>query len=336
MEKRQIGRSDLQVSVVGLGGNVFGPPRLDQRGSIRNIHRAQDLGINFIDTAAIYGQGNSESYIGNALKDRQSDWIVATKFTLENLGDETPAERITRQTEESLKALKRDAIDLLQIHFPRPNVPPEVILEVLNKFVIAGKVRYVGACNYSSWRQAAAIHVARASGLPEFVSSQNHYNLLNRFPELELLRFCAAYEIGFLPYFPLAAGLLTGKYRPGKAPPPGSRGAARSPALNSARTPRNEAIVEQLDAWARARDHSVAELAIAWLLARPVVSSVITGTSSVEQVETNAKAASWRLTDSEIADVDAIARWDGSGEGLEGERMLAGTRSPGAASPRPR
>ena len=147
---------------------------------------------------------------------------------MENLGDETPAERITRQTEESLKALKRDAIDFLQIHFPRPNVPPEVILEVLNKFVIAGKVRYVGACNYSSWRQAAAIHVARASGLPEFVSSQNHYNLLKRFPELELLRFCAAYEIGFLPYFPLAAGLLTGKYRPGEAPPPGSRGAAGS------------------------------------------------------------------------------------------------------------
>jgi aryl-alcohol dehydrogenase-like predicted oxidoreductase len=226
MEKRQVGRSDLNVSVVGLGGNVFGPPRLDQAATIRNIHRAQDLGINFIDTAAIYGQGNSESYIGNALKDRQSDWIVATKFTLENLGDETPAERITRQTEESLKALKRDAIDLLQIHFPRPNVPQELILEVLDKFVAAGKVRFIGACNYSSWRQAEAIHVARAHGLPEFVSSQNHYNLLHRFAELELLRFCSAYDVGFLPYFPLAAGLLTGKYRPGEPAPPGTRGAA--------------------------------------------------------------------------------------------------------------
>ena len=336
MDKRKIGSSDLLVSVVGLGGNVFGPPRLDQAASDLNIHRAQDLGINFIDTAAIYGQGKSETIIGNALKGRRNDWVIATKFTLRDLGDETPKQRIVRQVNESLKYLQTDRIDLMQIHFPEPSLAPEVILEVLNEFVKAGKIRYIGECNYASWRHAEAIHVARRNGWPEMVSAQNHYNLVHRLPELELLPFCKAYDVGFIPYFPLGAGVLTGKYRPGQPAPAGSRGAAGSPAVNRTRTPENEAIAEALRLWAEARGHTLGELAIAWLLSRPMLSSVITGTSSVAQVEANAKAAAWRLSAAETAEVDAIAKWDGTGEGAEGEGTLGAGPSPGAGSPRPR
>jgi aryl-alcohol dehydrogenase-like predicted oxidoreductase len=336
MEKRQIGSSDLQVSVVGLGGNVFGPPRLDQAGSDANIHRAQELGINFVDTAAIYGQGHSEEIIGNALKGRRNDWVIATKFTLKDLGDETPTQRIVRQVNESLAFLQTDHIDLMQIHFPEPNVPPEVILEALDGFVKEGKVRYIGECNYSGWRHAEAIHVARQNGWPEMVSAQNHYNIVRRHVEVELLPFCNTYNVGFIPYFPLGAGVLTGKYRPGEPAPPGTRGAAGSPAVTRARTPRNEEIAEQLRVWSEKRGHTLAELAIVWLLSRPALSSVITGTSSVAQVEANAKAAEWKLTPEEVAEVDEIARWDGTGEGTEGEGTAGAGRSPGSISPRPR
>ncbi len=334
MDKRKIGSSDLHVSVVGLGGNVFGPPRLDQKASDVNIHRAQDLGINFIDTAAIYGQGQSETIIGNSLVGRRNNWVIATKFTLKDLGDETPQQRIVRQTNESLKFLRTDHIDLMQIHFPEASLPQEVVLEALDGFVKAGKVRYIGECNYASWRHAQAIHVARKNGWPEMVSAQNHYNLVHRHAELELLPFCKAYDVGFIPYFPLGAGVLTGKYRPGQPAPPGTRGAAGSPAVTRTRTPRNEEIAEELRLWAEARGHTLAELAIAWLLSRPMLSSVITGTSSAAQVEANAKGAAWRLTPEEVGVIDQIAKWDGSGEGAEGEGSLG--PSPGAASPRPR
>jgi aryl-alcohol dehydrogenase-like predicted oxidoreductase len=336
MEKRQIGNSDLQVSIVGLGGNVFGPPRLDQEGSDANIHRAQDVGINFIDTAAIYGQGHSEELIGNALKGRRNEWVIATKFTLKDLGDETPTQRIVRQTNESLKFLQTDHIDLMQIHFPEPNVPPEVILEALNDFVKEGKVRYIGECNYSSWRHAETVQIARQNGWPEMVSAQNHYNLVRRHVELELLPYCNANNVSFIPYFPLGAGVLTGKYRPGEPAPEGTRGAAGSPAVTRVRTPRNEEIAEQLKVWAEKRGHTLAELAIVWLLSRPALCSVITGTSSVAQVEANAKAAEWVLTPEEVTEVDEIAKWDGSGEGTEGEGTAGAGRSPGAGSPRPR
>lgn len=336
MEKRKVGNSDLDVSVVGLGGNVFGPPRLDQDASNANIHRAQDLGINFIDTAAIYGQGQSETFIGNALKGRRQDWVIATKFTLRDLGDETPVQRIVRQTNESLQFLQTDYIDLMQIHFPEPSVPPELILETLNAFVKEGKIRYIGECNYASWRHAEAIQVARQNGWPEMVSAQNHYNLVRRHVELEILPFCNNYNVGFIPYFPLGAGVLTGKYRPGEPPPPGTRGAAGSPAVTRARTPHNEVIAETLKTWAGDRGHTLAELAVAWLLSRPMLSSVITGTSSVSQVEANAKSAEWKLTPEEVQEVDEIAKWDGTGEGTEGEGTAGAGSSPGAGSPRPR
>ena len=319
MEYRQLGTSDLKVSAVGLGGNTFGPPRIDQEMTSRNIHRALELGVNFIDTAVTYGQGKSEEFIGNALKGRRDHVIIATKFSLGDMGDETPRQRIERHCEESLRKLQTDHIDLYQTHFPAPSMPPEEILRPLDDLVKQGKVRYIGQCNYAAWRHCEALWTSRRLGLAEFVSAQNHYNVVRRQAELDLLPFCAAYQVGFIPYFPLGGGFLTGKYRPGQPPPPNTRGAAGSPIIKRTRTPRNEAQALELERFAQERGHTLGELAIAWLLACPEVSSIITGTSNPQQVEANARAADWRLTPEEKAEVDSIAAWDGSIETIEGQ-----------------
>lgn len=319
MERRRIGTSDLEVTVMGLGGNTFGPPRLDAEASSRNIHRALDLGVNFIDTALIYGQGNSESFIGEAIKGRRDEVILATKYHLRDMGDSSVAERTVEHCDKSLAALRTDHIDLFQLHFPPVNsIPPEEILAPLGALVQAGKIRYVGVSNYSSWRHAQYVEVARAEGLPELVSMQNHYNLLRRYAELETLPYCSASGVGFVPYFPLAGGVLTGKYHPGQPAPPGSRGAAGSPIVERSRTPENEAIAEALRAYAGERGRSLLDLAMAWLLAHPEVSTVITGTSTPEQVESNVAATEWVLTPEEKDAIDEIASWDGSGDGMEG------------------
>jgi aryl-alcohol dehydrogenase-like predicted oxidoreductase len=318
VEYRQLGKSDMRVSAVGLGGNTFGPPRIDQEMTTRNIQRALELGINFIDTAIIYSQGKSEEFIGNALKGRRSEAIIATKFTLRNLEGEAPRQRILRQCEESLRKLQTDHIDLYQLHFPSPSIPPEEVLRPLDDLVKQGKVRYIGQSNHAAWRHCAYLWTSRRLGLAEFVTCQNHYNLVHRHPELETLPFCQEYGIGFIPYFPLGGGFLTGKYRPGEPPPPGTRGAAGSPIVKRTRTARNETLVLSLEAFAKERGHTVTELAIAWLLAHPEVCVVITGTSNPQQVEENAKSADWRLTPEEREQVDQLAAWDGSGASMEG------------------
>ena len=224
MEYRKLGSSDLLVSEVGLGGNVFGPPRLTQEQSTENINHALSLGINFIDTAFGYGEGQSEIFVGNAVRDKRDQFIIATKFNLRNRKDgETVGDRIRSQCEESLRKLQMSHIDLYQIHQPDPSISEEEILEPLSKLLEEGKIRYIGECNYASWRHAEAIQVARQNGWPEMVSAQNHYNLVRRHVELEILPFCNNYNVGFIPYFPLGAGVLTGKYRPGEPPPPGSK-----------------------------------------------------------------------------------------------------------------
>ena len=317
MEYRQLGKSELRVSAVGLGGNTFGPPRLDRETSICNIHRALELGINFIDTAYIYCEGKSEEFVGDALKGRRDDAIVATKFHVRDLGEETPRQRIMAHCAESLRRLSMDHIDLYQIHFPNSALEPEEVLEPLNDLVQQGKVRYIGECNYSGWRHADASATSRRLGQAEFVSAQNHYSLVRRQVELELLPFCRTHEIGFIPYFPLAGGSLTEKYKAGEPPPEGTRGAGGSPLITRLRSPRAQVIAEELKEFARERGHTLGELAIAWLLARPEVSVVLTGTSNPEQVEANAKAAGWSLTPQEKELVDQIAAWDGSSERIE-------------------
>ncbi len=322
MKYRQLGNSDLKVSVVGLGGNTYGPPRIDQEMTSRNMHHAQELGINFVDTAAGYGRGESEAYIGNALKDRSSDWIIATKFNLRNREEgESVRDRIFKHCETSLAKLQTDCIDLYQNHFPDQSVSAEEVLEPLAELVQQGKVRYIGESNYAAWRHMQMLELAKRTGGPEMVSSQNHYNILRRHVELEVLPFCAANNVGFLPYFPLGGGYLTGKYVPGKPAPEGTRGAAGSPIVTRTRSERNEALLPQLEQYAKDHGHSVLELAFAWLVAHPQVSSVIAGQSSPEQVEANAKSADWEMTPEELEELNEVAAWDGSGERVEGGGM---------------
>lgn len=318
MQYRKFGSSDLTVSVIGLGGNTFGPPRLTADESLRCIQRAGELGINFIDTAIMYGQGQSESHIGHALAGNRHQWVVATKFNLGQLRpEESVRTRILQHCETSLQRLRSDYIDLYQIHFHTPGVDEEEILAVLADLVLAGKVRWIGECNYAAWRHAGAMHAARRHGWPVMVSCQNHYNLLRRHVEYETLPFCREQEVAFLPYFPLAGGFLTDKYAQGQPAPAGTRGAAGSPIVTNSRTVRNEEIQTRLKAWAHAQGHALGELAIAWLLSHPEIPSVIAGVSSVEQVQQNVRAAEWVLTEAQRAEVDAIAAWDGSGQQAE-------------------
>jgi len=311
MEYRQLGTSDLRASVVGLGGNTFGPPRIDEASTHRVIDAAIDLGINFIDTAIVYGQGKSEEFIAGAINGRRDKVVLATKFNLRDVGSGGARQRIHEHANESLRKLKTDYIDLYQLHFPNPAVAPDEILRGLDDLVQAGKVRAIGCSNYASWRLAESILTARVLGTRSFVTAQNHYNLLRRQIEQELVPACKLYQVSILPYFPLGGGFLTGKYRQNAPPPPGTRGAAGSPIVQRTASERNWELLPALERFAQERGHTVNELAISWLLANEVVGSVIAGVSNVEQVQKNAKAAAWKLTPEEKTAVDALALREG-------------------------
>ena len=329
MEHRKLGSTDLMTSVIGLGGYPFGPPLCDQAMTARVLDQARDLGVNYIDTADMYAGGESETNIGAYLQDHRDDFILATKFNLSNLGDETPRQRIMRKIDESLTKLRTDHIDLYQIHHVNPDVPQEDILEPLDELVKAGKVRYVGNCNYASWRQMEALQAAEANDLTWFVSTQNHYNMLYRHVELEILPFCRKYNTAFIPYFPLAGGFLTGTYRPGQPPPPGSRADLVPTGMTAnVRNDRTEYMLLQLEAFAQEHGHTVSELALAWLLSHPEIPVIINGCDRPEHIVANAKAAEWVLTPEERAEVDAMTVWwDGSAAAVDttGGAPRAGT-----------
>jgi 1-deoxyxylulose-5-phosphate synthase len=307
------------VSVIGLGAiNFAHPERIpDPAESARIIRGALDVGINFIDTADAYGHGQSEVHVGRALRGRRDQAIVATKFKLSDFRDGDPwpgasvRERITKSIDRSLGKLETDYVDLYQLHHPEPTIPHEEILESLDDLVQAGKVRYIGECNYSSWRHAQSNCTAARRGWPQMISVQAYYNLLRRHVELELLPFCTANDIGFIPYRPLADGWLTGRFRDGSASTTRSRVAV----LNS--DERRREVLERLHDFAAGRDRSLVDLAFAWLLAHPAVSSVIAGVSSVEQATENAAASAWDMSRQERDDIDAIVAWDGTGEEVE-------------------
>ena len=307
MQQRALGTSGLSVSVVGLGGNTFGPPRIDEATTVKVIHAALDLGVNFVDTAIVYGQGESERYIATALKDRRDEMVLATKFHFMGLGEQKPADRIRSQVEESLQKLGTDRIDLYQIHMPAPEVSAAEILGALAELVAEGKVLAIGCSNYTSWRLVESWYDAKRLGLLPFATIQNHYSLLNRQCEQELVSACRAYDVGLIPYHPLAGGVLTGKYRKGEPPPPGTRGAAGSPIVTKMSSDRNWEIVRALEDYAADHGHTIGELAIAWLVANDVVTSVIAGVSNVEQLEANAAGGAWELTEAEKAEVDALS-----------------------------
>lgn len=307
METRKIG--DLTISEVGLGCNNFGGI-LDADATAQVVGAALDAGITFWDTADIYGGTKSEAFIGQALQaSGQRDHVVlATKFGIKlndaRLGGGSP-DYIRQAVEDSLTRLQTDRIDLYQIHRPDPDVPIADTLGALNELVRAGKVREIGCSNFSADQLQASETASQMGGLARFASVQNHYSMMRRDPENDgVLEECARQNLGFLPYFPLANGLLTGKYRKNQPLPTGTR-------LNAERhqdqlSDEKLDIVEGLIAFAEARNHTILELAFAWLLAQPTVVSVIAGATKVEQIAANAHAANWKLTPQEKAEVDAL------------------------------
>lgn len=321
---RHVGSSDLEASVIGLGAINFGnPSRLpDQADSARVIHAALDAGINFIDTADAYTHGESELHVGNALAGRRDLVIIATKFKLSDYpsGDArfgmSVRERIMTSIDGSLRRLGTDHVDLYQLHHPEPTIPHEEILEPLSELVEAGKVRYIGESNYSAWRHAQSNALSEARGWPRMVSCQALYNVMRRHVEPELLPFCTANQVGFIPYRPLAGGWLTGKYRPGEPTSAGNRTLSKTFAKMQGNE-RAASVLDRLAAFAQQRGRRVTDLAFAWLLAHPAVSSVIAGAMSEEQIATNAAAADWQMTMDERDAIDEIARWDGTGEEVE-------------------
>jgi aryl-alcohol dehydrogenase-like predicted oxidoreductase len=302
LEKRKIG--SLEVSVVGLGCNNFGW-RIDAAATAQVIDAALESGVNFFDTADIYGGGKSEEFLGKALRNRRKQIVLATKFGLpmdEQRKGAKPA-YIRQAVEDSLSRLGTDFIDLYQLHTPDASTPIADTLEALDGLVKAGKVREVGCSNFSADQLREAGGAVR-QGAARFVSVQNQYSLIHREPETGVLEECIRAGISFIPYFPLANGLLTGKYRYGQPHPAGSRGKdGFGPKIF---TDENLAKSDALGKFAASRGHTLLELAMSWLAAQPAVGSVIAGAKTPEQVRANAFAAGWTLTPSDLSGINAI------------------------------
>lgn len=308
MDYRRLGRSGMRVSVIGLGGNTFGR-YADERQTANIIGAALDAGINFFDTADIYNSGASEQFIGAALRGQRERALVATKVGM-RMGpgpNETGSSRkhIFDSVHASLRRLDSDYIDLLQIHAFDPETPLEETLDALNDLVRAGAIRYIGCSNYNAWRLTQALWISDHHNWASFVSTQPEYNLLSREIERDLIPACQTFGVGVIPYYPLAAGVLTGKYKPDQPAPENTRG-YNNP--NFAPRLRRAALetTQRLDEWAHERGHTVAELAVAWLIAQPTVATVITGTRAPEQIVANAQASAWRLTADDLATIDDL------------------------------
>jgi aryl-alcohol dehydrogenase-like predicted oxidoreductase len=307
---RTLGDSGLLVSVVGLGCNNFGV-RLDGDRTRDVVDAAIDAGITLLDTADIYGnQGGSETFLGQVLDGRRDKVVLATKWGAQGAdmgygpaaGAKGGRAYVRRAVEESLRRLRTDHIDLYQLHAPDPVTPIAETIAALSELVAEGKVRYVGHSNFTGWQIAEAAHTAREIGGVPFVSAQNHWSLLERAVEQEVIPAARHYGLGVLPYFPLANGLLTGKVRRGTGIPEGSRLAARRHLVTEERLD----TVERLAEWGEKHDRSLLEIGISALAAQPGCSSVIAGATSPEQVMANAQAGEWVPTDEELAEIDTV------------------------------
>lgn len=309
MQYRQMGKSGIRVSVIGLGTNRFGMERMPQEEVNRVIDAAADLGINFLDSADIYTGGRSEETIGEALKGRRNKFVVATKFhnkTGEGQNDWGASRyHLYEAVDASLRRLQMDHIDLYYVHNYDETTPLEEMLRGLDDVVRAGKVRYIGASNFMAWQIARSNLLADVHGWTPFAVAQNHYHMLERQMEKEMLPFCKSQGVGLIPYFPLAGGFLTGKYKQGQPAPAGSRGES-SGYVQQYMTPANYTMVEKLGKWAAERGRTSGDAAQAWLLAHPEVSSVISGATRMEHVQQNAKGADWTLSGEELAQVNQI------------------------------
>ncbi|MGY1821000.1 aldo/keto reductase [Geodermatophilus sp. SYSU D00079] len=306
LPRRRLGTSNITVSVCGLGGNVFGPPRLDAAGTREVLAAALDLGVDLVDTADVYGQGQSESLVGQALGTRRDRMVIATKFNLRQLEGASVAAHVRRSAEASLRRLGTDRIDLYQLHAPRDGVDTAELVDVLDDLVREGKVRALGICNASAWRLSDAAHLAGARGRRTFATVQDYYHLLARGLEAEVLPYAQRTGVGVLPYHPLAGGFLSGKYRLGAPRPAGTRGAAGSGIVDTMDTPANHTALDRLRGVADRLGRPLSELALAWLAGRPGVTSVIAGVSSVEQLRSNVAGCSWQLDPAVVAELDEV------------------------------
>jgi len=301
MQTRRIG--SLTVSTVGLGCNNFGMT-IDEHRSAEVVHAALDAGINFFDTADIYGGTKSEEFLGKALAGRRNQAVIATKFGMRvdasRQGGAKP-DYIRQSVEGSLKRLGTDRIDLYQLHTPDPKVPIDETLAALGNLVKAGKVREIGCSNFSP-EQLQAAETAVKAGAARFVSVQNQYSLLHREPEVGVLPACEQLGLSFLPYFPLANGLLTGKYSKGVPPPSGTRMAMSWAAAGL--TERNFAVLDALRGIAERNGRTLLELAFSWLLRFPAVASVIAGATTADQIRANANAAGWTISKKDLELID--------------------------------
>jgi aryl-alcohol dehydrogenase-like predicted oxidoreductase len=310
MRYRPLGDSGLMVSVTGLGCNNFGR-RLDLDATRAVVNAALEAGVTLLDTSDTYGNGGgSEELLGEVLAGRRDEVVLATKFGHQDFdmgygpaaGAKGGRAYIRRAVERSLRRLRTDYLDLYQIHTPDPVTPVAETLAALGELVAEGKVRYLGHSNFTGWQIADAAHVARAAGGVPFISAQNHWSLLERGAEAEVVPAARHFGLGVLPYFPLANGLLTGKVRRGQAPPPGSRLAGRPGYLTESKLDRVEALIS----WAAERGLTVLEVAVGGLAAQPGCTSVIAGATSPEQVKANAAAADWIPSDADLAELDQI------------------------------
>ena len=312
MNQRRLGKSGPAVSLVGLGGNSFGG-RMDLEASRAVVHRALDLGINFFDTADVYPMGKpgaSEEYLGQLLGDRRKDVVLATKFghAREDRGLPPNASRrtIMSSIESSLQRLRTDWIDLYLIHQPDPGTPIEETLRALDDLIRQGKVRFIGCSNFHAWQMVEALWTSRHLGLNAFIACQDEYSLLVRNIERELVPAIQAYGLGLMPYFPLASGLLTGKYRRSAPLPAGARLTYTQGLSTRFLTDSNWRLVEDLEKFCASRGHSLLELAFSWLLAQPSVACILAGASTPGQLEQNVRATEWMLTAGDMAEIDNI------------------------------
>ena len=296
MEYRRLGKSGLHVSAIGLGTNNFGK-RVDYKGTKDIIDNALTSGINFVDTANAYSNGDSERYIGDALKDKRNDVVIATKVSSRMADGPNQAgnsrRHIIQEVEASLNRLRTDYIDLYQIHWWDPQTPIEETLSALDDLIHQGKVRYIGCSNFNAWQVCEADWAAKTLGLSPFISTQPKYNLLEREIESELLPLCRKYNIGILPYYPLANGFLTGKFKRGQPPIVGTR---LDEDHRGMFTDENFDLIEKLTDFALERSHTLLDLAFSWLLSDLSIASVIAGARNVEQVVSNAKTSEWILS----------------------------------------
>ncbi|MGH4018369.1 MAG: aldo/keto reductase [Pseudonocardiaceae bacterium] len=314
MEQRRLGGSGLVVSALGLGCNNLGRPgtateTLD--GARAVIDTCLEVGVTFFDVADAYGspRGRSEELLGAALSRRRDRAVLATKFGADmggssgtDFGSRASRRYVRHAVESSLRRLATDWIDLYQLHRPDPMTPIEETLSVLDDLVREGKIRYVGHANLAAWEIADASWTARSAGLVAPVSTQDHYSLLERDVEREVIPACEHFGLGVLPYFPLASGLLSGKYQRGTAAPPGARLAGRQRLLDSAPWDR----IETLAGFATERGVGLLDVAIGGLAAQPTVSSVIAGATTPEQVRANAAAVEWHPGADDLAEIDTI------------------------------